>query len=147
MTRKKTVPAQQKSYIDFLRGLKPVRISLVESHFSSNREQYLKEKVHQLSVLWKSETAESDGECLEVRAHVAVKVSAPKSSRVFFDLTATYLLHLHTPLPRRREHVARFSDSEARLMIWPYVREYVSGISGRMHVPPIVLPLTGSGEV
>lgn len=147
MTRRKNARTVQQPYTEFLRSLDLIWISLVNTQFSGDRQQYFEHKDHQLAVSWKSEAIEFGEDFFEVRADIAVKLSAPKSTRGFFDLTATYMLHIHAPSPVDREYVARFAESELRLVIWPYIREYVSSVSGRMHVPPVLLPLVGGEQV
>ena len=138
--------ARRTSYPEFLASLDLISISLIGSSFSGDRREYLRNMEHQLSVSWRSEAVDRREDFFDVRVDVAVRVSAPKSKDAFFQLTAGYVLHIHASPPIDAAHVARFADSEIRLLVWPYVREYVSSISGRMHVPPIVLPITGSDE-
>jgi len=146
MTRKTEAAEGKKSYPRFLASLNLMSISLVRSRFSGDRQQYFKNKAHQLSVSWTSKTSKRGEDFFDIGVDVAISLAVPKSDVTFFDLTASYLLHVHAPAPLNKVYIKRFSDSEVRLLVWPYVREYVSNISGRMHVPPIVLPLTGSDE-
>jgi len=39
-------------------------------------------------------------------------------------------------------HVERFSQSEAKLIFWPYLRFFVSDITSRMSIDQLLLPLT-----
>jgi preprotein translocase subunit SecB len=38
--------------------------------------------------------------------------------------------------------INRFSQGEARLIFWPYLRYFVSDMTSRMSINPIVIPLT-----
>lgn len=40
-----------------------------------------------------------------------------------------------------KEYAQRFTSSEARLIVWPYFREFISSMSLRMGLPPLVMPL------
>jgi preprotein translocase subunit SecB len=48
--------------------------------------------------------------------------------------------------PGTTEAAERFANTEAKLVFWPYLRHFVSDISYRMAVAPILLPLTTSAE-
>jgi preprotein translocase subunit SecB len=40
-----------------------------------------------------------------------------------------------------REFVDRFTQSELRIILWPYFREFVNDITAKMSIPPILIPL------
>jgi preprotein translocase subunit SecB len=146
MTPRKSKHVGVASYTDFLSSLEPIWISLVGTNFTGDRERYFEFREHQLSVSWDVEQAECRKDFFEVRVKAAVRVSPPKSDKSFFDLTATYHLHVHASSPLNKDHVKRFAEGELRLLLWPYLREYVSSVSGRMHVPSVLLPVTGYGK-
>jgi preprotein translocase subunit SecB len=143
MTTKKARPAQQ-PYTSFLRSLELFSISLTNSSFHGERDQYFEHPNHELGVDWRTELAGKRKESFDVRVNVTIKISAPTAKENFFMLTASYLLHVHAPAPLDVQHLERFTDSEVRLVVWPYVREYATSVFGRMHVPPAILPVTGS---
>jgi preprotein translocase subunit SecB len=144
MTTKKSQAVEQPTYTSFLRSLEPFFISLTDSSFHGDREQYFENQKHELDVTWRTELAKKWKESFDVRAHVTIRIFAPATKKDFFTLSASYLLHVHAPAPLDPEHVQRFTESEVRLIIWPYVREYATSVFGRMHVPPAILPVTGS---
>jgi hypothetical protein len=145
--RKKTLArTSTMNYTDFLRSIQPIWISLVETSFAGDRAQYFEHKEHELSVSWNAEPVEFGAEFFEVKAQAVIRLSPTKSRESFFSLSATYHLHIHASAPLNRDHVKRFVGGELRLLVWPYVREYTSSVSGRMHVPPVLLPLTGSED-
>jgi preprotein translocase subunit SecB len=116
---------------------------LIDSTFHGDRDQYFEHSKHELDVDWTTQLAAQQEESFDVRANVRIRISAPKA-KDFFTLTASYLLHVHAPAPLDPKHIKRFSVSEVRLIVWPYVREYATSVFGRMHVPPAILPVTGS---
>jgi preprotein translocase subunit SecB len=144
MTTKKLHRGEQSSYTSFLRSIEPFFISLTDSSFHGDREQYFEHQKHELDVDWKTEVTKQWEESFDVRANVKIRMFAPASKRDFFTLTASYLLHVHAPAPLDPQYVKKFTESEVRLIIWPYVREYATSVFGRMHVPPAILPVTGS---
>lgn len=143
MTPKLPIP-DQSSYTEFLRSLEPFFISLTDSTFHGDREQYFENEKHELDVDWKTRLTKKWEESFDVRADVTIKIFAPDTKKEFFKLMASYLMHVHTAAPINAEHLKRFTEAEVRLIIWPYVREYATSIFGRMHVPPAILPVTGS---
>ena len=143
MTTKTARIAQQSPYTSFLRSLDLFSISLTDSSFHGDREQYFEHSKHELDVDWTTDLAGQWEESFDVRANVTIRISAPRAKDLF-TLTASYLLHVHAPAPLDPKHVKRFTDSEVRLIVWPYVREYATSVFGRMHVPPAILPVTGS---
>jgi len=144
MTTKKARVVERTAYTSFLRSLDLFSISLVDSSFHGDREQYFENPKHELDVDWRTEVAGQGEESFDVRANVKIRISAPTTKKDFFTLTASYVLHVHAPAPLDPKYVQRFTDSEVRLIVWPYVREYVTSMFGRMHVPPAILPVTGS---
>jgi preprotein translocase subunit SecB len=144
MKTKKAKATEQLSYPSFLRSLELFSISLSDSNFHGDRIQYFESSKHELDVDWRTELADQWEESFDVRAIVTIRISAPKTKKDLFALTATYVLHVHAPSPLDPQHLKRFTDSEVRLIIWPYVREYATSFFGRMHVPPAILPVTGS---
>lgn len=144
MTTKKSRGSEQPSYTSFLRSIEPFFISLTDSSFHGDREQYFEHQKHELDVDWKTRVVNQWEKSFDVRADVKIRMLAPTSKKDFFTLTASYLLHVHARAPLDPFHVKKFTDSEVRLIIWPYVREYATSVFGRMHVPPAILPVTGS---
>jgi hypothetical protein len=138
-----TAIAASPAYAEFLSSLDVVTIAMVASSFSIDRQAYFEARQRQLNVSWEPRITMAEEDFFEIRADVVVKLSDGKK-RAFFNLAASYELHIHAPAPMNPDFVNRFAESDVRVLIWPYVREYVSGVSGRMHVPPVILPLTGS---
>lgn len=54
--------------------------------------------------------------------------------------------HFHAAHPVSKDAADQFARAEARLLFWPYFRQYVSDMTGRMHVLPITIPLTIEAE-
>jgi preprotein translocase subunit SecB len=144
MKTKKASPAELPAYASFLKSLEIFSISLTDSTFHGNRDEYFENRKHELDVDWRAELAGEWEQAFDVRVNVTIKISPPKKGKDFFKLTAEYLLHVHAPAPLDRQHVKRFTGSEVRLIVWPYVREYATSLFGRMHVPPAILPVAGA---
>lgn len=144
--QKLTPTTADSDYTLFLKSVEPIIISLVESSFRVDREQYFNEESKRLSIAWQCVPSKVKHNCFDAHATLVVKLGSPKpKSKPSVEITAVFEMHFHGAKPINRAFVDRFADSEVRLVIWPYFREYVSSVSGRMHVPPIVLPFGTRG--
>jgi preprotein translocase subunit SecB len=143
MKTRKNRPTKS-TYPDFLRSLDLFSISLTDSSFHGDRDQYFEHAKHELGVEWDTRVEARWDASFDVRVDVKIVISAPTAKESFFSLNASYLLHVHAPAPLEEEHVKRFAESEVRLIVWPYAREYATSVFGRLHVPPAILPVIGS---
>ena len=133
-------------YTQFLKTIEPVTIALVNGHFRADRDRYFEERRKELSVAWRCIPVEIGDDYFEADATIKIILkTASKKSKPAIEIIATYRLHIHAPKPISKEFIARFVDSEVRLLFWPYFREYASSVSGRMHIPPIMLPMATRG--
>jgi preprotein translocase subunit SecB len=141
MTRREKDPQDLVGYTGFLKSLELSLIGLTETSVKVDRDEYLNEENHAISMAWGSKPLKSGREYFDVRVELTVKVSKPKAQKHFLELKVAYLLHVHCIKDFPAEHVDRFCNAEVRLMIWPYFREYVTSMCGRIHIPPVFLPL------
>ncbi|HEY7097557.1 MAG TPA: protein-export chaperone SecB [Terriglobales bacterium] len=141
MTRKKKGSQELPGYTEFLQSLELSLIGLTQSNAKVDRARYLSEENHSISISWGGKALESGLDHFDVRAELTVKVSKPKTQTYFLELKAVFLLHIHCMKDSPAEYVDRFCNAEVRLMMWPYFREYVTSMCGRMHIPPVFLPL------
>jgi preprotein translocase subunit SecB len=68
----------------------------------------------------------------------------PEKVLMQIECSFSALFALHEPATA--EATERFANAEAKLVFWPYLRHFVSDVSYRMAVAPILLPLTTSAE-
>ena len=141
MTRKKKDTQTPAGYTEFLQSLDLSLIGLSETSVKVDRNKYLDEENHSISIWWGGKPLKCGRNHFDVRAELTVKVSKPKAQTPFLELKAAYLLHIHCMKDCPAEYVDRFCNSEVKLMIWPYFREYVTSMCGRIHIPPVFLPL------
>lgn len=141
-TIRKEKNAQKLSgYTEFLKSMELSLIALTDTNAKVDRDKYLDEQNHAISMEWSSKPLKSGRDHFDVRAELKVKVSKPKVKTPFLELEAAYTLHVHCAKGFPAELVERFCNAEVRLMVWPYFREYVTSMCGRMHIPPVFLPL------
>lgn len=139
--QKRTHITADSDYTFFLKSIEPIIISLVGSRFRVDREEYFNEESKRLSIAWRCVPSKIGHDCFDAHATLIVKLGSTKArSKPSVEIDATFEMHFHGAKPINRAFVERFADSEVRIVIWPYFREFVSSVSGRMHIPPIVLP-------
>ena len=56
-------------------------------------------------------------------------------------LECVFEAHFHGPKAMRRADAERFLETYFRVISWPYFRQFVSDMTARMAIPPLVLPL------
>ena len=129
-------------YTEFLKSLEPITIALAESRLRVDHDRYFSERSMKLSVAWHCEPIDVQDDYFEADANLILRLgpSAAKSKPTV-EIDVTFRMHINAPKPINRALVDRFTDSDVRILIWPYFREYVSNATGRMHIPPIMLPL------
>lgn len=145
MTQKSKTSKSLADYTEFLKSMEPLVIALSETTVKGDRNKYLQAPSHAITMNWRSRSVKSAPGRFDVFADLTLNVSKPKSQAHFLELTVTYYLHIHCLKNFPSEYVDRFCNSEVRLIVWPYFREYVTNVCGRMHIPPVFLPLATLG--
>ena len=135
-------------YKAFISSLQLYTIGLAESSCEINRDGYWEDGEEQ-SISYKliSKPLKSDHEKghFDVRSRLEVAISRGKSKPPVLRVSAAFDLHFHAN-SLTKDFVEKFCESEIRLIVWPYFREYVTNITARMHIPPVILPLSNKGE-
>jgi preprotein translocase subunit SecB len=135
----------QLEYADFLKSLQLHVISLKESSCDIDRVPYWQHKERNLSYKMSAECVDIDSDYFDVRAKIEVAMVGGKQRVHLIKIVASFDLHFHAD-SILKPLVDRFCKSDVRLIVWPYFREYVSDVSSRMYVPPVILPLSTEQE-
>jgi preprotein translocase subunit SecB len=141
IAEKKSKPAPLE-YEAFIKSLKLNVISLKESACEIDRKAYWEHKERNITYKLTAESLEIEEDYFDVRAKVEVVMTGGKTKAPtpLIKISATYDLHFHAELIPK-PLLQRFCNSDVRLIVWPYFREYVSDVSARMYIPPMILPL------
>jgi len=137
------------AYEDFLRGVKPVALGLVECSSRLDREALGRLTVRKdggvriISTEYNLKAA--DGGYFDATGRFSLAVAERAKSTPALFIQCTYETHFHCKAPVRRDLAERFTASELRLVLWPYFRELVFDLSGKMSIPPITIPLATTG--
>jgi hypothetical protein len=129
------------NYSKFLSELELFSIALIRSTCRVNRKEYLHVDDTNVSFKLSSKSLQVHDSSFDVCSTLRLKVTSEKSGDLQLWITATFEMHIHGAAPLAPEFIERFCDSEVRLIVWPYFREYVGNMSTRMHIPPFILPL------
>jgi len=128
-------------YAAFLRSLQLYVISLKESACAVDQKAYWENKNRKLTYKMDAESIGIQESTFDVRTKVEVMMTGGKQKHNVLRISATFDLHFHaSSIPKTL--VDRFCNSDVRLIVWPYFREYVSDVSSRMYIPPVILPLS-----
>jgi preprotein translocase subunit SecB len=129
------------SYAEFVRSLELITMALTSSTTRIKRDEYLEGGEPDLTVAVALKPRRLARDHFDLHAEAKVKLTRKRSGSLF-DLAVCYELHFHGKPPIDAKLVHRFADSDAHAVLWPYLREYVSDVSARMYVPPILLPVS-----
>lgn len=144
------MPKKQKKqspdkYRDFLKSLNVAFIALSDCVAQVDRARYFKTE-EDLMLAAQAKATNITTDAFDVEASISVKTREGGKKDGSLTIGVTYLLHFHGKPPLENSHVKRFVDSDVRLVIWPYFREFIATTTGRMHIPPVTLPITAKGE-
>lgn len=141
MSNHKQDPARIDAYTDFVKSLELFTIALTSSKFRVNRYEFFKQRDADLVVGVSCKANKIRRDHFDLQAELLLQLRR-KRARPILELSATYHLHFHAAPPLDPKLARRFADSDARLVLWPYFREYVNNVSARMYVPPLLLPIS-----
>ncbi len=130
------------SYEEFFRSLSLLGLAVAEAQYRVDRGAYFEKEDQQQTIKFSAEQSDLGKKHFDVSATLKLTSGGEKDETVL-SIAVTYLMHLHTKEPILEEHVKRFTSKEVRLIIWPYLREFVTSACAKMYIPPIFLPLPG----
>ncbi len=133
------------NYSRFLASVDPIIIALVQETFRIDRERYLKSEREVLRAGIESKLVKLGKDAFDVRTSLVLTATTAPAAKPLIDFRAVYNLHFHGS-GITEANVKRFVTNELRIVIWPYFRELVNNATARMHVPPIILPVSSRGE-
>jgi preprotein translocase subunit SecB len=146
-TKKSSVLSRDQQYATFLRGIKLSGFGLQESRTVLNRDAYAalyeKERLtYRISTDY--HTAEVEKDFFNASAKLKLNVEDKKGvmpEAVLIE--CTFETHFHCDGCRiTRDLAERFTESELRLVVWPYFRQFVNDATARMTIQPILIPFS-----
>jgi preprotein translocase subunit SecB len=138
-------PLDTPDYQEFIRSVQPIAVGLNSSAASLDRiafwrslEKEEPEVTHSLEVQYKSSAVADDS--FSVIADLKLATRPTETEHPFLSMTCQFDAHFHAERVTE-EFATKFANFEARLILWPFLREFVSNVTTRMAIPPILLPL------
>ena len=136
-------------YETFLRSVQLVAMGLARSSSRLDRAEYvrLQREAEGGNLKFKTDyrLEEVGPQYFEVRGVFALLVEDPKTRKSALEIEVEYAAHLHAHPPIDRKLVEQFTRSDLRLILWPFFREYVFDVTGKMAIRPITVPISTSG--
>lgn len=154
MTPKKITPSLKSAdseYERFLNSVRPVGIGLAESVSRLDRGQYahlMRQKGRPRRIIsTEYKLTDADAGYFDASGKLSLAVTDSTKAAPALLIECTYETHFHCKPPASKELAERFTASELRLVLWPFFREVVLDLCGKMGIPPITIPLaTGADE-
>jgi hypothetical protein len=133
------------AYEHFLKHVRPIGLGLLESTCKLNRSAYgqLMSQKNRAGRLISTEykLVAAEGGYFDATGRFSLAVAEHQKATPALAIEAFYETHFHCKAPVNRELAERFVASELRLVMWPYFRELVFDLCGKMSIPAITIPL------
>jgi preprotein translocase subunit SecB len=69
-------------------------------------------------------------------------VAGSQTSESPLVIECTFDAHFHVEAHMAEGFAKQFTESDMRLVLWPYFRQYVFDTTARMAIPPVLVPLS-----
>jgi preprotein translocase subunit SecB len=152
MSKKKISTASTESslkatpnYEGFLRSVKLYSLSMEEVSAKLDREHYWKYfsdddgLTREIGATYKAEGTKDNH--FDVIAAYELRVTQEQNKENLLSIKCKFSAHFHASIDCNSEMAQRFANSEAKIIVWPYFRNLVSDLVGRLEIPPITIPL------
>lgn len=151
-TKKKLLPSSQistqiatgkpeRDYELFMQNLDVVGIGLTSCVCNIDRSAYFKLKSKTFSFHHEYQLVKITEEYFDSEGKFAVSLRGGKTSPPILFVECAFRSHIHGKKPILREHAERFTNSELRLVLVPYARQFVANLTSQMYIPTVTLPL------
>ena len=146
--RTEVSPPSNLEYEKFLKSVRPIGLGLIESSCKLDREAYarLMSQTNHSGRIISTEyrLVEADRGYFDATGKFSLAVADKQKATPVLQIDALYETHFHCKAPLQRDLAERFVASELRLVMWPYFRELVFGMCGKMSIPPLTIPLAAN---
>jgi hypothetical protein len=140
-----SLTSNSREYSTFLKGVKLFIIALDNVSSDIDRERYWEcseRKGGMVRAIEASyEAMAIEGKHFDVVGRLQMKILSKSDNSELVRIACQYSSHFHASIRVDKRVAQKFANAEAKIVIWPYFRQLVSDISGRMHIPPVIVPL------
>lgn len=152
MPKEKNLPSKlDQEYSKFLRGIKLIGLGLEHCNTRLDRDAYYelyekKRSARKISADY--QLVEAQKEFFNVLAKFRLSVEDKRdSSSTTLLIECAYAAHFHCAAHGITQELAqRFTESELRLVVWPYFRQFVNDLTARMAITPILIPFSAASR-
>jgi preprotein translocase subunit SecB len=130
------------NYDSFLKSVKLFAVALDKTAAELDRVSYWqsKDKIREIRASYEANNVVKDH--FNVIARIELEITKKTDRAKVLSIDCHYMAHFHAAVGCSQETATKFAQSEAKIIIWPYVRALISDLTARMHIPPVVIPLT-----
>ena len=144
-TKKRRQELSDNRYETFLGHVELIYLSLTNAVLEFNPTAYDQVRTRKanslkqaISATYKLERYEKD--VFDSTANYRLIVEDEKTALKPVIIECSFLGHFHAN-SADKDLAEKFTNSVFRLMVWPYFRQFVNDMAGRMSLPPVVVPL------
>jgi preprotein translocase subunit SecB len=145
---KKSLPTNRdQQYALFLKGITLLGLAMQESHTAQDRAAYVRlcesDKLGK-RISTEYRTMEIEKTFFNASAKMSLVMGDKRNPLTpAITVECTYVAHFHCDgCEITKELAERFTQSELRLVVWPYFRQFVNDATARMSIQPIVIPFS-----
>jgi len=137
-----------KDYTEFLRDIQLIALGLASCSAKLDRDLYfdvVSQKSNTRTISSSYELKDVQKEFFDVAARFSLQVQDKMKTSTPLLVECAFMAHFHCKAREvPRDFAARFSQSELRIVLWPYFREFVSDVTSKMAIPPLLIPLSAA---
>jgi preprotein translocase subunit SecB len=144
--KKKHIPTDSKGYERFLKSLDLVALGQESATYHLARSAYARlQKAKDRGVrkiTAEYEVAQFNPEFFDVKASFKLTIEDQDKKELPLAIQCSFGSHFHGERPLDEQFARRFAKSEFRFLVWPFFRQFVFDVTGRMAIRPITIPLS-----
>lgn len=146
MASKSIVPGTKTRYKTFLKNVDLYAIGLESISANLQRQLYFdafsKEKSEITNhISTNFSVSDYSNDHFDITGAFEFQMKNDQSADAILKVNISFSAHFHpTEGEFDREDVGKFAQSEARLLFWPYFRQALSDVTGRMYIRPVTIP-------
>jgi hypothetical protein len=143
--KKKTLTTSNRSYEEFLRSLDLAAFGLNSTSSRLDRGLYMRlrrsPEQGMRKIIARYELSRFNDEFFDVLSQFSLTVEDKKTKQMALIIECSFGSHFHGKNPLDEQFAKRFADREHRFVVWPFIRQLVFDLTGRMAIPPVTIPL------
>jgi len=142
--KKSTVP-RSIDYREFISQVRLVALSIERGAFNVDRERFFNELEGEkgkylISAAYK--VAKVGKDFFDTLSSFDVSTDAAPGREPSLRIVCSVSAHFHCPGRVDPQSCERFANSEMKLIVWPFFRQFAFDATSRMSIPPVAIPLS-----